>query len=482
MTREYNFESKTSAFSHQINAITKISGDHPVALFDEQGLGKTKMIIAGLTEDIKNKLIDCVLVICKKTLLRTWENEIETHGYLRCVNLTGGIKERRRYFTTFSHFYLINYESLIQEEEIISELLQLKKFAIVLDESHKIKNPESKITQTMFRLKKYSKKNLIVTGTPVANKPEDLWAQFYFLDGGSLLGRDFDSFEKQFGVDISMGKNDIPEDKLKLLQERIKDLSIRRTKEVAAPELPNKKFQKIFVNLSGKQKEMYDSLREELYLEVKNMSGKTIQDDSENILKRLLRLTQIASNPHLVDKEYFEIPIKFKILDDLIEKIIQRDEKVIIWSSFVDNITTLKNRYSQFNSLTIYGKMTIEERNKSVKWFQEDPDYKVLVANPAAAKEGLTLTSANNAIYLDRTFNLVDYLQSQDRIHRISQKKQCNIIILIAKETIDEYIEELLMKKNEIAKLIQGDTNEIAFSKDLLTKEKLLSILGDFKR
>ncbi len=482
MKKEYNFGSKTLAFEHQINAITKISGDHPVALFDEQGLGKSKMVIAGLTEDIKNNLIDCVLIVCKKTLLRTWENEIETHCHLRYINLTGGAKERRKYFTTFSHFYIINYESLVQEEEMIAELLQLKKFAIVLDEAHKIKNPESRITQVMLRLRKYSKKNIILTGTPVANKPEDLWSQFYFLDGGSFLGRDFNTFKRQFGVDISMGRNDISEDRLKLLQERIKEFAIRRTKEIAMPNLPTKKFYEISVSLFGKQKMMYDSLREELYIEIKNMSGETIHDESENILKRLLRLTQIASNPHLIDSGYSGVPVKFIMLDKIVEDIIKKGEKVIIWTSFVENIVTLKKRYAHYNSLTIYGKMNIEKRNKVVKWFQEDPEYKVLVANPSAAKEGLTLTAANNAIYVDRTFNLVDYIQSQDRIHRISQKKPCNIFIIIAKNTVDEYVDELLMKKNGVAKLIQGDINHINFSKDLLTKEKLLSILGKFEK
>lgn len=480
--KKYNFESKTSAFVHQINTITKISGDHPVALFDEQGLGKTKMIIAGLTEDIKDNLIDCVLVVCKKTLLKMWENEIETHCHLRYINLTGSARERRRYFTTFSHFYIINYESLVQEEEMIAELLQFKKFAIVLDESHKIKNPESNITQVMFRLKNYSKKNLIVTGTSIPNKPEDLWSQFYFLDGGKLLGRNFNNFKKQFGVNISMGKNEISEDKLKLLEERIKDFVIRRLKKDAIPNMPKKYFHERFVSLSGKQKEMYNSLRKELYIEIENMSGESILDKSENILKRLLRLTQIASNPKLIDSSYSEDPAKFILLDKLVKEIVNRGEKVIIWTSFVNNIITLRNRYSRYNSLTIYGKMKIEERNKAVKWFQEDPDYKVLVANPTAAKEGLTLTTANNAIYVDRTFNLVDYLQSQDRIHRISQKRTCNIFIIIAKNTVDEYINELLMKKNEIAKMIQGDIKHINFPKDLLTKEKLLSILGSFRK
>jgi len=478
--KKYNFSHKTDSFEHQINVITSIKGNHHVALFDEQGLGKTKMVIAGLVEDIKNKLIDCVLVVCKKTLLKTWENEIEFHCHLRSVNLTGNLNERKKYFTTFAHFYLINYESLIQEEELISELLQLKQFAIVLDESHKIKNPDSKITKSIMRVKKYSKKNIIITGTPVANKPEDLWAQFYFLDNGKLLGNDFKNFKKEYGVNISMGKNKIKKDNLKKLQKKIKEFAIRRTKDVAAPDIPSKEFFEEFVELRGKQKKMYDSLKEKLYIEIKNMDGKIIQDESKNILKKLLRLTQIASNPLLIDLNYNEEPVKFKILDSLIKKIINRNEKVIVWTSFVGNIILLKKRYRKYNSLTLFGQMKIKDRNKVVKWFQEDPDYKVLIANPSAAKEGLTLTAANNAIYLDRTFNVVDYLQSQDRIHRISQKKQSNIFLIIAKNTVDEYIEELLMKKQEIARLIQGDIDDINYPKPLLTKDSLLNILGEY--
>jgi SNF2 family DNA or RNA helicase len=479
--KKHNFSHKTQPFEHQINAITEIEGDHPVALFDEQGLGKTKMVIAGLLEDIKNGFIDCALIVCKKTLLKTWENEIEMHSHLRYIKLTGTSSARKKYFTTFSHFYIINYESLIQEEEIILELLQIKKFAIVLDESHKIKNPSSAITRAIMRIKDYSKKNIIITGTPVANRPEDLWSQLYFLDNGSLLGKDFKEFKKEYGIDISMGKNIIKKENLKRLQQKIKDFSIRRTKKVAAPYLPSKRFIYEFVELNGKQKDMYNSLRRELYVEIKKMNGETVQDEAENILKRLLRLTQIASNPYLIDLNYKEEPIKFKKVDEIVKKIIERDEKVIIWTSFVNNIILLKRRYQKYNSLTLFGKMKIIDRDRVVKWFQEDPDYKVLIANPAAAKEGLTLTAANNALYVDRTFNMVDYLQSQDRIHRISQKKQCNIIIVLAKNTVDEYVDEILMKKHEIAKLIQGDSEDITYSKKLLTKEKLLSILGGKK-
>jgi SNF2 family DNA or RNA helicase len=102
----------------------------------------------------------------------------------------------------------------------------------------------------------------------------------------------------------------------------------------------------------------------------------------------------------------------------------------------------------------------------------------ILIANPSAAREGLTLTSANNAIYLDRNFNLVDYLQSQDRIHRISQTKECRIYKLIAKNTIDEYIDEIIYKKHKLAEYVQGDIDNIE-NNEYLTKDEVLNMLGE---
>jgi len=476
--KHHDFSHKTKAFEHQINAISLIKGDHPVALFDEPGLGKSKMVIAGLVEDMKNKLIDCALIVCKKTLVSMWGHEIKTHSNLTYTKLVGTSSERRKYYTNFSHFYIISYDLLMRDEQILSELLHLKKGAIVLDESHRIKNPESNITKALFRLRKYSKKNIIITGTPVANTPVDLWAQFYFLDGGTSFGADFREFKKEYGIEIGMGKNKINQENLKRLQEKIKELSIRRTKVSVTPNLPSKKYNYLYVDLKGRQKDNYDSLRTELAIEIENMDGEMIQDQADNILKRFTRLIQIASNPYLIDSSYKEEPAKFRLLDKLVQKIVKKGEKVIIWSSFVKNIILLKRRYAKYNSLTLFGKMEIKDRDKVVKWFQEDPAHKVLVANPAAAKEGLTLTAANNAIYIDRNFNINDYVQSQDRIHRISQKKQCNITIIIARNTVDEYVEEILMKKHEIASLVQGDTDQIQYPKELLTKEKVLSILG----
>ena len=189
-------------------------------------------------------------------------------------------------------------------------------------------------------------------------------------------------------------------------------------------------------------------------------------------------MTQISSNPKLVLPEFEGTPAKFILLDDILEKIIGLNEKVIIWTSFNGNIRALKNRYKKHGALMLFGEIPIEERKKIVTKFQTQDENKVLVANPAAAKEGLTLTAANNAIYVDRNFNLVDYLQSQDRIHRISQTRTCNIIKILAENTIDEYIDEILYKKQKVAQFLQGDIDIIPEEKEYLSKSEILYMLG----
>ena len=112
--------------------------------------------------------------------------------------------------------------------------------------------------------------------------------------------------------------------------------------------------------------------------------------------------------------------------------------------------------YKEYNAVKIHGKMKIEDRNRSVEKFKKG-DAKVLFATPQSAKEGLTLTVANNVIFYDRGFSLDDYLQAQDRIHRISQKKTCYVYNIMIRGSIDEWIDSLLKAKENAAKLSQGD-------------------------
>lgn len=472
----FNYRTKTIPFPHQLEAIEYIINHNSIALFDEQGLGKTKMVIDALCVNMEQGTLDGALIICKKHLIGNWKEEIETHSYLKYIVLQGSKSSRGLNFMGYAQFYIINYESVISEVKRLSMFLKIRKMAIVLDESHKIKNPYSKTAKSVFTIKDMSIKRIIITGTPIANKPIDLWSQFYFLDNGMLLGNNFEEFKQKYSIDLR--EIGIRNDKNRFieLKDKILSNSIRRLKDNVL-ELPEKVYINKYVYIKEKQKVTYEKLKNELYIEIVNIKGEKIIDESSNILKKLLRLAQIASNPFLIDKSYNETPAKYPILDKLVSEIVEKNEKVIIWSSFVDNIRILRKRYLKYGVLTLYGKVLIERRDEIIKLFKKDSDIKVLIANPSVAKEGLTLTSANNAIYLDRNFNLVDYLQSQDRIHRISQTKTCNIYKIIAKHTIDEYVDDIIYKKQKLAGFVQGDSTDIEINVSL-TKEEIINILG----
>jgi len=471
-----NYLHKTDPLKHQISVISRIAENNAIALFDEQGLGKTKMVLAALINNMKNKEIDAALVICKNNLLYNWDKEIKTHTNLKSIIISGTLSGRRRIMQLSVPFYLIGYQSAIREKEILKDLLGIKRFAIILDESHVIKNPLAAVTSTCLDLGKYAKKHIILSGTPIANSPEDIWTQFMFL--GVALEKSYQDFKDKYAIKIHQGDSKYNLNALTELKSYIEEKSIRRLKTDVIFDLPNKLYKYISVEMKGKQLELYSELRDNLLIEIKEMNGNKVIDEAKNILKRIIRLNQIASNPILVDKSYYETPAKFKVIDELIEDIISNNEKAIIWTNYVENVDILNKRYKKYNSVHIHGAISIFDRNKYVNRFQNEDDCKILVANPSAAREGLTLTASNNAIYLDRSFNMVDYLQSQDRIHRISQKKICNIIVIKAKNTIDDYIDDVIYKKSQIAKYIQGDTNSIDIKDSFLTKDDIIKILG----
>ena len=473
----FDFSAKTQPLGHQVEAIGYIETHEYIALFDEQGLGKTKVVIEALCNNMQDRVLDGAIVVCRKHLIGNWQEEIERHCNLKSIVLRGGPQAKGLRFMTFAHFYILNYEATFSELERLRALMSIRKMALVLDESHVIKNPRTQTAKTILALRDGAMKRIIITGTPVANRPQDIWAQFCFLDGGLLLGSAYDEFKKTYTPDLRGDRLPSNEIKFKNLRTMLDTNSIRRTKNNVL-RLPEKSYENVPVVLTGRQLALYEELRDELRLRLKTIEGNVEIDEASDFFKRLLRLVQIASNPGLVDETYTETPAKFTRLDDLIEGIIDRNEKAIVWSNFVDNVRLLRRRYRIYGALMIYGDVPMDDRRIVVRRFIQDPDSKILVANPATAREGLTLTSANNAIYVDRNFNMVDYLQSQDRIHRISQTRPCTIYKLIARNTIDEYVDELLYKKQKLAGYITGDEETLASNRRFLTREQLLEIMG----
>lgn len=460
-TSTTNLTAKLSAFPYQHEAFLAIKDKPYAAIFHEQGLGKTKIAIDLLLYWLDKRDIDTVLIVTKKTLVANWVGEFETHTNLRPKILD--TKKRSNYYVmnSASRVIVTNFETISTEKDRMHLFLKTRNVAIIIDESTKIKNPDSKLTQDFFAISPLFKIKVIMTGTPVANRPYDIWAQVYFLDLGESLGKDFNEFKAACDLSNDLQSNDEKrntfEDTVSKIYNKIKDFSVRETKNSGIITLPSKIYHDVTVGFESAQFKMYETLRNEMALTLKK-GDETILDDSSDTIKRLLRLVQITSNPRLIDENYTGISAKEMLLDQLLERIINRDEMAIVWSIYTGNIDLFCKKYQKYGAVKITGKMAVEERNNSVAAFKSGK-AKLLFATPQSAKEGLTLTVANNAIFYDRGFNLDDYLQAQDRIHRISQTKDCHIYNLMVEDSIDIWIDYLLKAKQRAAFLAQGDIN-----------------------
>ena len=215
-----------------------------------------------------------------------------------------------------------------------------------------------------------------------------------------------------------------------------------------------------------RQRELYRQVRESLRAII-FQDGQLVADESDVVLKRLLRLVQVTSNPNLIDASYQVEPGKLETLLELVSSIVRDGEKCIIWTSFVENVEWLARILRRHNPQLVHGMLRTREQTDAIRTFLEEPSAKVFIATPGSAKEGLTLTVANHVIFYDRLFSLDDYLQAQDRIHRISQDRVCHVHNLLMRDSIDEWVEALLHSKRVAAQLVQGDIDSDTYQKEM---------------
>lgn len=459
LKKEPNLLAKFDAFPYQKEAFDAVKDLDYAAIFHEQGLGKTKIAIDLLLYWLDQTSIDTVLVVTKKQLVPNWMREFKTHTAIRPALLDTNKQSNYFVFTGPARVVITNFEVLVSEKAQFELYLATRNVAIIVDESTKLKNPDATLTKTFFDLAPLFQKRVIMTGTPVANRPYDIWAQIYFLDQGKSLGTEFKTFKRETDLSNRLSKDtDLQSDfegSVSEIHARIKNFSVRETKNSGIIELPDKVYIRENAEFNPEQKALYDQIREQLKVDVLK-EGQIVEDDSSAIVKRLLRLVQVTSNPRLVDEAFLGKSSKEAVLDSVIRKILENGEKCIVWSSFIENINYFCKKYAEFGSVKIHGKMNMVDRNRSVERFYTD-EYRIMFATPASAKEGLTLTMANHVIFYDRGFSLDDYLQAQDRIHRISQKKICYIHNIIMSNSIDEWVDMLLRSKQNAAFLTQGD-------------------------
>lgn len=468
-------KAKRTAFPYQVETVEAIKSLTYAAIFHEQGLGKTKIAIDLALTWVADGELDSVIIVTKKMLVRNWEEEVVTHSHLRARVLD---REPRALFYAFNsaaRIYITHYEMLISAEKAFALFLKTRRVGVICDESQKFKNPHSSVARCLNALASGFKRRVIMTGTPIANRPYDIWSQIYFLDQGASLGTDFKTFRNLHDLPPSTASKQAVADSLATINKQIKNFTVRKTKVSSGITLPTKVIADECVEMEQRQRVLYENVRKDLRVSVVQ-SGEIVIDDAEAILKRLLRLVQIASNPRMIDESYRNIPGKIPKLREILQKATKDSGKAIVWTSFTENADWLAKQLAEYRPRRVHGKLAMADRNSAIEAFKRDAACKVLVATPGAAKEGLTLTVANTAIFYDRSFSLDDYLQSQDRIHRISQTRSCFVFNLIAKDSIDNWVNDLLAAKHLSAQLGQGDISKAAFKESMTTD--LQQLLG----
>ena len=297
----------------------------------------------------------------------------------------------------------------------------------------------------------------------------DLYAQLSVVADGKPFGSPA-AFKAEYGDPT------VPADKRQVLAGKIAPFLLRRTKEECL-DLPEKTFVDVIVELPAWQRKMYDAMRDDLAHEVEGMSEEQFRSFLPTAMTRLLRLSQVASNPALILPNEHRIPGKLAELDGLVSELVDANgRKVIIWSYYVATIEMIAARYADRGVIAIYGATPAEERQPLATQFQDDPSVHVMVANPSAAGTGLTLTAATYSIYETLTWRYDLYAQSQDRNHRIGQRNPVTYIRLLAADTIERAIVAALEGKALMAADLLGDEGRPAAS-PTMTPELFLRLL-----
>ena len=457
---------KAELMAHQEQGVRFLLEREGGILAFEQGLGKTLTAIAAFAQLRERGLVGHMLVICPNSLKHNWAAELARFAPGWGVAVVGGDARERRdaLAAAADDVVIINYEAARTEIAPVRSAMRRLRPVLVLDESHYVKNRRSLSSIAARHFAPLARFRWLLTGTPVTNSPADIHAQLNVVAGEDPLGS-YDLFMLDYGAaSTDQGKQE-------QLAARLKPYLLRRTKEQCL-DLPTKTFVDLVVPLPMWQRKLYEAMRDGLLRQVSAMDRKAFAAYAPTALTKLLRLSQLASNPALVFPNEVRRPGKLAELDRVLDKLVSANgRKVILWSYYVDTITALAKRYRHFKAVTLFGGTPPPERQGAVRAFQEDPSVRLLIGNPAVAGTGFTLTAATYAVYETLTWRYDLYAQSQDRNHRIGQHAPVTYLRLIAEDTIDQVIAESLARKTSMARRIVGDSANTLSVTDMAPQE-----------
>lgn len=444
---------------------------------DDMGLGKTLQSIAVIHYlNFKNGLI-----VTPNSLKSNWKREL-----IKWINRPSVIVEDKIFQTGIN---ILNYEKLLKFSStsekgrirIFESLFKNFEF-VIFDECHYIKEMKSKRSKLALQICKLIDRVILLTGTPMLNRPKELIAQINAVDFMHEFKSDWhflntycDPKKNGFGIDFN-GASNIPELKIKL-----EKFSIRRLKQDVLKDLPDKMINNIYIDLpepeayksieNASQQEIIDS--DDIYQTFyKNLAGKTPEQRAEIIARSRMegQFKNLNSNILVQIEKLKQESARQKVLasKDIFQEYIENEKKVVVFCTHKKTVADLHNLYKQ--SVVITGEVEPEQRIKNIDKFETDPKTLFLFCTVQTTGTGFNLTASSEVLFMELGWTPAEHKQAEDRCWRIGQKNKVNINYLIAINTIDEDIIEILNNKSEV---IEG-----TFKGELLNKQ-ILKIFSD---
>lgn len=470
---------KHPPYQHQNQALALARGREAFGYFMEQGTGKTKVLLDDAADLYLNGgvngRIDTLIVVAPNGVHAQWVNEqVPTHlsdavPYSAAYSGAALSPEERENMSKTLKFkgglriFALHIDSLSypKGKEFLRQILLGGNCLLVVDESSRIKDSNSKRTKSLIEVGKLAKYRRILTGTPISQGAEDLYSQLAFLSEDILGYGSFFAFRNHFckmggfqGKKITGYMNE------QELMDKIDSHTFRVLKDDCL-DLPERNFIRKEVLLHPEQKIVYEKMKKDFFLDLDNgvLTAKMA-------VQRIIRLQQIVSgfiwkNPKkdkytgvIVEPElYQEFPTnRPQAMVDIIKESLP-DTKLIVWIKFRGdyNLVTKALNDAGIGWIDYVGSTPQDQRSGNIEKFRTDPNCKVFVSTPKAGGIGLNLTCASEVIWFSRDWSLENELQANDRVHRIGQHKVVNYHFLTSPRTVDERIDKILRAKLSVA-------------------------------
>jgi len=465
---------KEELLPYQLDGIAFAVGTGRAVLADDMGLGKT---IQGIgTAELLSRLsgIKKVLIICPASLKSQWRSEICRFSEKDCCLVMGSAAERAVQYNNSCFFTVCNYEQVLRDKSWIEEV---KWDLIIVDEGQRIKNWEAKTSQAIKFLK--SPFALVLSGTPLENRLDDLFSVVEFIDD-RRLGPSFRFFNTYRVVD-EKGKL-LGYRNLDRLRERLRPVLLRRTRSGVYGQLPERTDKIIRISPSREQFDINQSQKKI----IQSIINKPYISEMDllRLQKALLICRMAADSTFLVDKREPGHSTKIKRLKELLEDLnAQKDRKILLfteWTTMLDLIEPILKEL-KMDYVRLDGSVPQKKRAILVNQFQKNPDCRLFMSTNAGST-GLNLQSANTVINVDLPWNPAVLEQRIARAHRMGQKNPINVYILVTENTIEEGMLGTLAAKKEVA-LASLDINSNIEKVDLASgaeelKNRLEILLG----